>query len=738
MPLDNTNPRLDWALHLADRGFRIFPLQPRSKTPFPGSWKETATTDPATIRTWFENNPAINYAVNPDDRHVVIDLDRKPDEPDGLTNFAALALKVDDWDWANPEAVETFTVRTPSGDGGLHLYLKTDSAVGNSDALWPEAINVRGVGGYVVGPGCYVDEGEGKRGDYEVVRDADPAPAPVWAEERFRRGGERSELADEPLFDQDSPAAVDRARDFLARRKPAIEGQGGDQHTLITAMHLRDVGLSAEKAVEVMCERGGWNDRCEPPWEIGELSVKVENAYRYARNQPGQKQVEPDSFGDLEGIQDIAELKERFEQERGAPAETPSGLAGIAYRGASLSRRKDRREMIVPEWLMAHGLTAVNAKRGMGKSLMMLDLACNVALKVEDDGRTWMGQPLADDWKVVYICGEDDVGFADNLRAWMIEHGEEPPEDRFLVMAGTVDLMSADSVETWTRYLYDTFSHTRTVVFVDTWQRASNRGGQNKDEDMQMAVHHVEAMAKSLGGPVVAAFHPPKDGSKTLLGSSVLENATTGIWDIEDSNGARKVSVSRIKGKGIGNYVLFDIGEVELGELDDFGLPRSGAIAKRLGGTDGKDVAETAADLDRINGHSKRAAWGRAIKEAFPGDLTANVKLGPVPLSDIEKALAKAAAPVTWSEVRHGGREVYETDETFVPGSKGYMKPRSRSERLRKLFQDEHGKIVYPLPFERRGYPYRLHLKPPKSKNQPYQVAVSRVEDDGDDDVIPT
>lgn len=583
---NDSNSRLEWALKLAEQGFRIFPLQPGSKTPFKGSWKEIATTDPEMIRKWFENNPSINYAVNPDDRHVVIDIDRKPNEVDGLDNFTALALEADDWDFADPDTWDTFTVQTPSGKGGYHVYLKTEQPVGNSHALWPESINVRGIGGYVVGPGSYVDEGEGKRGSYSVVKEAEPAPAPKWTHERFRTGGERSEIADEPLFDQDSPAAVDRARDFLSRRKPAIEGQGGDQHTLITAMHLRDIGLSAEKAVEVMCEKGGFNDRCEPPWDIGELSVKVENAYRYARNQPGSKQAGADVFGEADGVQDISEIKERFEQERGAKAETAEGLANIFFKGASLQHRGQRREMIVPEWLMAHGLTAINAKRGQGKSIAMIDLACHIALKEEGDDLQWMGQPIASGWKVLYICGEDDVGLEENLRAWMKYHDKEMPEDRFAVMAGTVDLMSAESVETWTRFLYDNFSQERTVIFVDTWQRASSRGGQNKDEDMQMAVHHVEAMAKSLGGPVVAAFHPPKDGSKTLLGSSVLENSTTGIWDIEDSNGARKMSVSRIKGKGIGNYILFDVHEVDLDEQDDFGKQRSGAIAKRLGGTE--------------------------------------------------------------------------------------------------------------------------------------------------------
>lgn len=588
----SASPRQEWALHLASLGFRIFPLRPGTKKPYEGSWKDRATTDPDTIREWFRHNPEMNYGVNPGDRYVVVDIDRKPDEADGLEAFANAALEAGDLGLADVEDCDSFVVRTPSGNGGLHLYLKTDRPVGSSDSEWPDGINVRGAGGYVVGPGSYVDEGEGRRGGYEVVRDHDPAKAPSWASERFRSGSERAESADAPLFDLDTDAAVARAREFLQRRKPAIEGYGGDQHTLVTAMQLRDIGVSAEKAVELMAEPSGWNERCEPPWDLPELETKVKNAYRYARNQPGAKASGEDVFGGDDEIQDISQVAalEKYNEERGG-GENFEHLRSILFKGGQIKSRGKRREMIVPEWLPAHGLTAVNAKRGMGKTVTMVDLAVRISLKCEDTDVQWMGQPIEDDWAVVYICGEDDEGLEEQLRAWTKHYGYDLPEDRFYVMAGTVDLMSADSVETWTRFLKEELGSRRAVVFVDTWQRASSRGGQNKDEDMQLAIHHVEAMAKSLNGPVVAAFHPPKNGDKTLLGSSVIENSTTAIWELDDSNGARKLEVTRIKGKGTGNYQLFEFKEVYLDEQDAFGKERSGVVANRIGGVEDNEAA---------------------------------------------------------------------------------------------------------------------------------------------------
>lgn len=595
---DSTRIKRGWAVALARQGFRIFPLRPGTKGGHYGSWKELATTDVAQIDAWFDNDPDINYGVNPSDGQVVLDLDRKPGEADGLQAFESLAA--DEGDFIFSDGADTLTVQTPSG-GGIHLYLTTPYPVGNSDTHWPEGINVRGVGGYVVGPGSEVDEGEGKaQGTYKVIRNTLPIEAPAWAVRRFRKGGERSENADTALFEQDTEAAITRARDFLSRRKPAIEGNGGDQHTLVTIMHLRDYGLSEDKALEMMVEPDGWNDRCDPPWDIEELETKVYNAFKYAKNQPGHKGVDWADDPDLVDISTIAHEQYQSESQTEGP-NTKEKLREIFFRGGGIAKRNKRREMIIPEWLPAHGLIALLAKRGMGKTVSLVDMACRISLKAaEDDGMTWMGQPIAKDFAVIYICGEDDEGLEEQLRAWMRINGKTLPEDRFFTMAGTVDLMSADSVRMWVEFLKEQLGGRRAVVVVDTWQRASSRGGQNKDEDMQTAVAHIEAIAKAFNGPAIAAFHPPKHDTNVVMGSSIIENSTTAIWEMSDSNGARRLEVTRIKGKGIGNYQLFEFEEVDLEETDAFGKPRSGVVAKQIGGAGESSAAVMAAKTDRL------------------------------------------------------------------------------------------------------------------------------------------
>jgi hypothetical protein len=113
------------------------------------------------------------------------------------------------------------------------------------------------------------------------------APAPPWVIARLKKQGERAELIGESIVELDQSHNIQRARDFLRNRAPAIEGESGDAHTLATASHLGDLGISEALAFDLMAEL--FNPRCEPAWDDSELTKKVENAYRYRERPLGCK-----------------------------------------------------------------------------------------------------------------------------------------------------------------------------------------------------------------------------------------------------------------------------------------------------------------------------------------------------------------------------------------------------------------------------------------------------------------
>lgn len=188
---------LRYALAAAARGWHVFPLIPGNKVPLPGmSWKQLATTDPVVIdRIWRRHPYNIGIACGPSNL-VVIDLDLpKPGEhpptpwnapgvKDGADAFALLCEHA-----GQPVPYETFQVRTRRG--GLHLYFTAPDSppLGNTSGASSNGlgwkIDTRAAGGFVVGPGSFVDQPDGT-GSYQVLHAAQVAPLPVWLAQRLR------------------------------------------------------------------------------------------------------------------------------------------------------------------------------------------------------------------------------------------------------------------------------------------------------------------------------------------------------------------------------------------------------------------------------------------------------------------------------------------------------------------------------------------------------------------------
>jgi hypothetical protein len=167
MPRPDHTRALHAALITAARGLPVIPLS-RSKLPAvrsphrdearssacrgecgrPGHGVHDATTDPARIRALFAVAPwATGYGVacGLAPVHLVgVDLDVKHGA-DGMSAFRALA---ETRGFAVPQTV---TVLTPSG--GRHLWFSAPGPVPNSVGRLAPGIDIRGAGGYVVGPG---------------------------------------------------------------------------------------------------------------------------------------------------------------------------------------------------------------------------------------------------------------------------------------------------------------------------------------------------------------------------------------------------------------------------------------------------------------------------------------------------------------------------------------------------------------------------------------------------------
>ncbi|MFD0371684.1 bifunctional DNA primase/polymerase [Streptomyces sp. NPDC127114] len=186
------------ALTAAERGLPVIPLS-RTKLPAlrsphrgeqpgehrtvpcrgecgrPGHGVHDATTDPLAVRALFAAAPwATGYGIacgRPPYRLIGVDLDVREGGPDGVAAFEALARR------HGFTVPPTVTVLTPGG--GRHLWLTgpPDTVVPNSASRLAPGVDIRGEGGYLVGPGSVTP-----RGTYRLApgtADLSPAPCPT-------------------------------------------------------------------------------------------------------------------------------------------------------------------------------------------------------------------------------------------------------------------------------------------------------------------------------------------------------------------------------------------------------------------------------------------------------------------------------------------------------------------------------------------------------------------------------
>jgi hypothetical protein len=176
----SSNPLLDAALAAADRGWRVFPVDPGGKSPAFRRWQLLATDDHRQIRSWWRPTDRWNVGIaTGESRLLVVDLDpadgaTPPDRfrtaQHGVDVLAALA------DAAGAESpMDTYTVTTPRG--GLHLYFQAPAGAAHRTTVgtlgW--RIDTRGRGGAVVGAGS-----RSESGTYDLVLDRPVAEPPDW------------------------------------------------------------------------------------------------------------------------------------------------------------------------------------------------------------------------------------------------------------------------------------------------------------------------------------------------------------------------------------------------------------------------------------------------------------------------------------------------------------------------------------------------------------------------------
>lgn len=177
-------PTIDAAQSYVTRGWRVFPLSPGSKEPWPrwNGWQSTnnATTPLDVIRVWTGVRESAGVAVVTGELSGVWVLDVDP----GHGGDASLTELIA----AHGQLPDTYTVATAGG--GRHYYwtMPDEFEVPNTAHRLGPGLDTRGRAGYVVAPPTVIVRESGEVTRYTVASapGVEPVKAPTWLVELLR------------------------------------------------------------------------------------------------------------------------------------------------------------------------------------------------------------------------------------------------------------------------------------------------------------------------------------------------------------------------------------------------------------------------------------------------------------------------------------------------------------------------------------------------------------------------
>jgi hypothetical protein len=451
---------LDYAMAAAERGWSVFPVKGKVPTV---KWADEATRDPHTIAAWLAGT-ALNYGIACGPSGLLV-IDE--DTPGGFDRFAA------DHGVTVPA---TYTVATGRG---RHLYFNANGhALGNAKhALAGYGVDVRGRGGYVVGPGSTHATGA----TYTVTSDVQPAPVPSWLHEALTAPQQPTSGALGDPFQRGGLGAV-----------PEVIPHGQRDEVLFRyASSLCGRNVPVNEA-EVLL-KSVWQ-RCQQPPECPEPHTW------------------PQALATLRSVYDRYPVADTTI----AHEDGTDPLLGRVLRRSELANLPPLTPLV--EGLLDYPSAAVLVgSYGIGKTFLVLALACCVAT-----GRPWLGQPV-ERRKVLLVVGEGGSGLDKRIAAWEqgYNRGEPVGDDDLVVM---VQPQSLSKPEVWQRIAERCAAEGTGFVILDTFSSLAPDADETKDAATALA--HMHRIAAGINGSVLLVHHPGwGDADRSRGGSQFESNA---------------------------------------------------------------------------------------------------------------------------------------------------------------------------------------------------------------------
>lgn len=192
--------------------------------------------------------------------------------------------------------------------------------------------------------------------------------------------------------------------------------------------------------------------------------------------------------------------------------------------------------------LPSQGLAQFFGDPGGGKTPFALSLAVHVAGGLPN----WFGHEVDLHGPVVYMIGEDRAGIRRRMKAELEMH-ELPDTIPLHVTKRPGDLSDPGDTQLWIDQI-NAIGDRPKLLIVDTQSRNFGKGNENATEDMNVFVHHVQAVADLLGCLVLLVHHTGHKEKDRARGSMVLHGALDACYRVQ-RRGKLSVTATSTKAK---------------------------------------------------------------------------------------------------------------------------------------------------------------------------------------------
>jgi len=529
---------------LADAGYTLFPLAPRSKVPAEAGWRG-ADYSQFDVEAWLRRDG--NVGVRLGNEEIVIDIDPR--------NGGDEAWKTLSWYFGEDHP----TVRT--GSGGQHIYLRKPADVTvRGKMLGYPGIDVKTFGGFVVAPGSiHPDTGQPyliESGSFAAVQ-----PLPHSVLDQLRRPEAKERSAASGAITPEQLAAL------LGSLDASDFGHGGPHHDEWEAMMFAcHDGTNAAGQDE-------WLAWCATDKQYG-AEVEALNRNRWQSCTAGAtggvtvatlykavvRAGHPELVAAIGGRDDTS-FDDDLDPELIAQPDEAERKRGARFRRWSIG---DLVALPPPAWLVENivpegALVQVYGRRKSNKTFATLDLALCVAT----------GRPFHDTkvtrGRVTYVIGEGGgARFGDRIMAWC-KHNKVAASDLDNWFAVVPQRVSVDNKQDLRDFFAGDEGACDLTIF-DTVARSMD-GDENSTADMNRFVKGLDQVREHYHGTTLVVHHSGKDEGKQGRGSTALPGAVDATIKVSrNAAGQTVMEVEEIRDAAPGTKFTFDPVNVTIGD----------------------------------------------------------------------------------------------------------------------------------------------------------------------------